>query len=113
MIFPRADAVPRHPSQIYQALMEGLLLFLIMFLLSRSEAIRARFGLLTGIFLMGYAVARIIGEMLPRAGRIPGVPVVRRHHGTIAVDPDVVARIVAGAAPQELNTPRSWPAVLA
>ena len=63
MIFPRADAVPRHPSQIYQALMEGLILFLIMFFLSRSEAIRRDFGLLTGIFLMGYGVARIIGEM--------------------------------------------------
>jgi phosphatidylglycerol:prolipoprotein diacylglycerol transferase len=62
MIFPRADAVPRHPSQIYQALMEGLILFLIMFFLSRSEAIRARFGLMTGIFLIGYGVARIIGE---------------------------------------------------
>jgi phosphatidylglycerol:prolipoprotein diacylglycerol transferase len=62
MIFPRADAVPRHPSQIYQALMEGLILFLIMFLLSRREAIRVRFGVLAGVFLIGYAVARIIGE---------------------------------------------------
>jgi phosphatidylglycerol:prolipoprotein diacylglycerol transferase len=42
--------------------MEGLLLFLLMFLLSRREWIRARFGLLTGIFLIGYAVARITGE---------------------------------------------------
>ena len=63
MIFPRADAVPRHPSQIYQALMEGLILFVIMFMLSRREAIRMRFGTLTGIFLIGYAIARIIGEM--------------------------------------------------
>ena len=63
MIFPRADAVPRHPSQIYQALMEGLLLFLIMFFLSRRGSIRARFGVLTGVFLVGYAVARIIGEL--------------------------------------------------
>jgi phosphatidylglycerol---prolipoprotein diacylglyceryl transferase len=63
MIFPRADAIPRHPSQIYQALMEGLVLFLIMFLLSRRESIRSRFGTLTGIFLIGYAVARIIGEL--------------------------------------------------
>ena len=62
MIFPRAGPVPRHPSQIYQALMEGLLLFLVMFLLSRRETIRARFGLLTGIFLIGYAIARITGE---------------------------------------------------
>ena len=63
MIFPRPDALPRHPSQIYQALMEGLLLFLIMFLLSRREAIRGRFGTLTGVFLIGYAVARVIGEL--------------------------------------------------
>jgi phosphatidylglycerol:prolipoprotein diacylglycerol transferase len=62
MVFPHAGPLPRHPSQIYQALMEGLLLFLVLFLLSRREAIRARFGLLTGIFLIGYAVARIIGE---------------------------------------------------
>ena len=62
MIFPRAGDIPRHPSQIYQALMEGLLLFLIMFILSRRQTIRSRFGMLTGIFLMGYAVARIIGE---------------------------------------------------
>ncbi len=63
MIFPHApDAVPRHPSQIYQALMEGLLLFLLVFLLGRREPIRARFGTLTGVFLIGYGVARIIGE---------------------------------------------------
>ncbi len=63
MIFPNAGPIPRHPSQIYQALMEGLILFLIMFSLSRREAIRTRFGLMTGIFLIGYAIARITGEM--------------------------------------------------
>lgn len=62
MIFPNGGPVPRHPSQIYQALLEGVLLFLLLFLLSRRESIRARFGLLTGSFLMGYAVARITGE---------------------------------------------------
>ena len=62
MIFPVAGPEPRHPSQLYQALMEGLILFAVMWLLGRREAIRARFGLLTGVFLCGYAVARIIGE---------------------------------------------------
>lgn len=62
MIFPRAGMIPRHPSQIYQALLEGLLLFTLMWIVSRRESLRARFGLLTGIFLCGYAVARIIGE---------------------------------------------------
>ena len=64
MIFPRSeDGIPRHPSQLYQALMEGLLLFLVVWLLSRRVSIRARFGTLTGIFLIGYGLARIIGEM--------------------------------------------------
>ena len=63
MIFPNAGPVPRHPSQIYQALMEGLLLFLLLWFLARREAIRARFGMLTGIFLVGYAIARSIGEL--------------------------------------------------
>ncbi len=63
MVFPRSeDGVPRHPSQIYQALMEGLILFLVVWAFSRRERIRARFGMLTGIFLVGYGIARIIGE---------------------------------------------------
>jgi phosphatidylglycerol:prolipoprotein diacylglycerol transferase len=63
MIFPRdPDQIPRHPSQLYQAFMEGLLLFLLVFTLSRFKSLRARFGYLTGAFLVGYGIARIIGE---------------------------------------------------
>jgi len=62
MVFPRAGLIPRHPSQIYQALLEGAALFTLMILLSRRQTIRDRFGLLTGVFLCGYAVARITGE---------------------------------------------------
>ncbi len=62
MIFPTGGDIPRHPSQIYQALMEGLILFLITFSLSRSQAVRARYGLITGMFLIGYGIARITGE---------------------------------------------------
>ena len=63
MVFPNAGNIPRHPSQLYQAVMEGLLLFIVVFALSRREAIRARFGTLTGVFLIGYSLARIIGEL--------------------------------------------------
>jgi phosphatidylglycerol---prolipoprotein diacylglyceryl transferase len=70
MEFPRAPdcpnfptiCVPRHPSQLYEALMEGLVLLVVMLVLSRREGLRDRFGLLTGVFLCGYAVARVIGE---------------------------------------------------
>ncbi len=63
MIFPTGGMVPRHPSQLYQALMEGLVLFLVLFALSRREALRARYGFLTGAFLVGYGIARIVGEL--------------------------------------------------
>ncbi len=63
MIFPYVGPEPRHPSQIYQALMEGLVLFVVLWLCARRAAIRARFGLLSGIFLIGYGIARITGEV--------------------------------------------------
>jgi phosphatidylglycerol:prolipoprotein diacylglycerol transferase len=64
MIFPSdaAGGVPRHPSQLYQAALEGVLLFAVMLLAARIEWVRARFGMLTGIFLCGYAAARFTGE---------------------------------------------------
>ncbi len=63
MVFPHGGPLARHPSQLYQAAMEGLLLFLLMIVLARRESLRARHGLLTGAFLAGYAVARIVGEL--------------------------------------------------
>ena len=62
MIFPTGGPVPRHPSQLYQALLEGAVLLTVMVLLGRRDKVRERFGLLTGVFLAGYAVARITGE---------------------------------------------------
>ncbi len=63
MIFPQAGPEPRHPSQLYQALLEGLVLFVVLFFLSRRAWVRARFGLLSGVFLAGYAIARMFGEL--------------------------------------------------
>ena len=56
----------RHPSQIYQALLEGLALFLILYIL-RCKYPRLRPGILTGIFFIGYALFRIIGEVFREA----------------------------------------------
>lgn len=62
MVFPTGGPEPRHPSQLYQAGLEGLALFTLLMLLVRSETIRARRGFLSGAFLAGYGVARITGE---------------------------------------------------
>lgn len=63
MRFPGAGDVLRHPSQLYQAFLEGAVLLAVMVVLSRRDAIRVRAGLLTGAFLVGYAVARTVGEV--------------------------------------------------
>ncbi|MCW8835157.1 MAG: prolipoprotein diacylglyceryl transferase [Rhodospirillales bacterium] len=63
MVFPHGGPLPRHPSQLYEAALEGLLLFVVMHLLWRNEAIRARHGLLCGVFLVGYALARSFVEL--------------------------------------------------
>ncbi|HEY1797734.1 MAG TPA: prolipoprotein diacylglyceryl transferase [Stellaceae bacterium] len=53
---------PRHPSQLYEAACEGILLFLLLFFAERMRA-RTRPGMLTGLFLCGYAAARMSGEL--------------------------------------------------
>lgn len=62
MVFPKGGPLPRHPSQLYQAAMEGLILFAVMMILVRLGA-RNKPGTLIGSFLIGYGVARIIGEL--------------------------------------------------
>jgi phosphatidylglycerol---prolipoprotein diacylglyceryl transferase len=62
MVFPRAGPAPRHPSQLYEAALEGLVLFAIVTLLVRFGGFK-RPGLVTGVFGIGYAVARTISEM--------------------------------------------------
>ena len=61
MVFPGAGPVPRHPSQIYEALLEGLLLFVVLALLVRGGALK-RPGLILGAFAAGYALARSFCE---------------------------------------------------
>jgi phosphatidylglycerol:prolipoprotein diacylglycerol transferase len=62
MVFPNGGPLPRHPSQLYEAFCEGILLFLVIFLAERRSA-RRNPGMVTGIFLAGYAVARMSGEL--------------------------------------------------
>lgn len=63
MIFPRGGPLPRHPSQLYQAFFEGVLLTLVLMAVWRLTDGRRRPGLLTGVFCLGYGVARIVGEL--------------------------------------------------
>jgi phosphatidylglycerol:prolipoprotein diacylglycerol transferase len=62
MVFPNGGPVPRHPSQLYEAFFEGIVLFLLLLAAERRGA-RRRPGLMTGLFLAGYAAARMSGEL--------------------------------------------------
>jgi phosphatidylglycerol---prolipoprotein diacylglyceryl transferase len=62
MVFPRGGPIPRHPSQLYQAFFEGVVLLAIVNLVWRFTDGRRRPGLLTGVFCAGYGMARIVGE---------------------------------------------------
>jgi phosphatidylglycerol:prolipoprotein diacylglycerol transferase len=63
MIFPRGGPLPRHPSQLYQAFFEGVVVLLVLLAVWRLTDGRRRPGLLTGVFCFGYGVARIVGEL--------------------------------------------------
>ncbi len=81
VIFPRSDPgkpialiAPRHPSQLYEAALEGLLLFgYLQWRLWRTGAVRRHPGAVGGEFLIGYALLRIVGEVFrePDAGLDP------------------------------------------
>ena len=60
MIFPAIDSNPRHPSQLYQFLLEGVVLFIILQLAKRR--LEASVGKMSGAFCLGYALVRIVGE---------------------------------------------------
>lgn len=60
-VFPNGGPVPRHPSQLYEAFGEGLVLFVVLAVAVRRIGFQ-RPGLLGGIFVLGYAVARIVCE---------------------------------------------------
>ena len=62
VVFPNGGPAPRHPSQLYEAALEGLFLFLVINIMARNSIIQNRRGFLTGAFLSGYAASRIFIE---------------------------------------------------
>lgn len=62
MVFPGAGSLPRHPSQLYQAGLEGALMVAVMLWLFWRTRARYRTGLLVGVFTLGIALARFTAE---------------------------------------------------
>ncbi|MCR9256408.1 MAG: prolipoprotein diacylglyceryl transferase [Alphaproteobacteria bacterium] len=64
IIFPKAGPEPRHPAQLYEGAVEGLLLFLVLFYLVRFTRAKETPGLIAGIFFLGYGVGRFFVEFV-------------------------------------------------
>ena len=64
LVFPRGGPNPRHPSQLYEAGLEGLVLFLILLvMIFRLKALQKQ-GLVSGAFLTGYGLSRYLVEFV-------------------------------------------------
>lgn len=61
VIFPNVDNVPRHPSQLYQACLEGVVLFVLLHFYRKTSP---PVGAISGLFLVGYGIARITVEFV-------------------------------------------------
>ncbi len=62
MVFPNGGSVPRHPSQLYEAALEGLVMLIIMRIMTHKVLGLKNPGLVTGVWLVWYAIARTICE---------------------------------------------------
>jgi len=64
MIFPTIDNYPRHPSQLYEAFLEGILLFIILIVIFLRKKIIKNNGYISGVFLLFYGLFRFLVEFI-------------------------------------------------
>jgi phosphatidylglycerol:prolipoprotein diacylglycerol transferase len=69
VVFPSADLLARHPSQLYEALLEGVLLFAILAWMFWKTQARYQPGKLVGVFTLGYGVSRFLVEFVREPDR--------------------------------------------
>ena len=62
VVFPNGGDISRHPSQIYEAILEGIILFILINFFALRKQLLLKVGYVSGLFLIFYSIARIIGE---------------------------------------------------
>ena len=120
MVFPRGGDLPRHPSQLYEAGLEGLVLFCLLRLLWRHSSLKQRPRALSGVLLAGYGLSRFVVEFArePDAhlgflfagatmGQLLSVPMVLLGLGLILWARPLPPEQRAAAAPEEKPAPRA------
>lgn len=64
IIYPTIDNIPRHPSQLYEAFFEGIVLFIILLIMMLKNTSNRKNGLISGLFLFLYGIFRFIIEFI-------------------------------------------------
>ncbi len=93
VLFPRGGYLPRHPSQIYEAIMEGVLLFIILNLVFKSKN-RDFAGRVAAVFLIIYATFRIVAETFRQPDEQLGYLMTHLTMGQILSLPMIVVGII-------------------
>ena len=64
IIYPTVDNLPRHPSQLYEALFEGIILFIILLIVFLKKDSKRKHGFISGLFLFLYGIFRFLIEFI-------------------------------------------------
>lgn len=102
MVFPNAGALPRHPSQLYEMMLEGVLLFAFLWWYSSTPRRR---GQVSGMFLVGYGVARFVAEFTREPDEFLGLMAAGLSMGQLLSIP----MVLAGAFILWKSSERSFP----
>jgi phosphatidylglycerol:prolipoprotein diacylglycerol transferase len=111
MVFPQGGTnLPRHPSQLYQMLLEGVLLFVVLWLFARRPRKQAK---VSAVFLMGYGLARFIAEYFREPDAHLGVLALKMSMGQWLSLPMILAGVLlwvwAGKRSPAAAEPRPLP----
>jgi phosphatidylglycerol:prolipoprotein diacylglycerol transferase len=108
MVFPQSGSMlPRHPSQIYQFLMEGLLLFTILWLYARKDRGERR---VSAVFLVGYGLMRFIAEYFREPDDFLGLLALNMSMGQWLCVPMIVFGLWLYASARPARVPAAGPA---
>lgn len=100
MVFPQSHSMlPRHPSQLYQALLEGVLLFVVLWIYARKPRVR---GSVSALFLVGYGVLRFVVEFFREPDDFLGLRALDLSQGQWLCVPMVIAGILLYIVSQKM-----------
>ncbi len=114
VVFPTGGPLPRHPSQLYEAILEGLVLFIVLLVLAHRQSILRRPGIVTGVFVAGYGLGRFVVEFFREPDPQLGFLAFGATMGQILSLPMIIAGVILvvySARRQPLGPKGSGPSV--